>query len=109
MKLSNPFPQEVRLLFFDVYWCFLCGRSDRGLELHHIWGRISGSALNACPLCKDCHDSILHNQETHIKLFKITMKYLVTIKYKLVANDFLFLEKINNDLRAIRPSDIIRL
>lgn len=101
MKLANPFPDEVRVLFIDVYWCFKCGRSDRGLELHHIWGRISGSALNACPLCTHCHAEILHTPEVHRELFRLTISFLTEIKYKLKAVDEVFLTLVKNDLAGL--------
>ncbi len=92
MNLANPFPPEVRLLFLYVYSCWECGRSDRGLELHHIWGRISRSALNAAPLCMECHHHILHDKETHRRLFKKTIDFLALIDYRTVKADADFLD-----------------
>lgn len=63
MKLDNPFPNEVRLLYLYCYSCFNCGRSGAGLELHHITGRDSDSAFNACPICNLCHPHITHTHE----------------------------------------------
>lgn len=92
MKLANPFPPEVRLLFLYVYSCWECGRSDLGLELHHIWGRISGSALNAAPICPACHNRIKHDIPTHRRLFKKTIDFLALTDYKTVPADADFLD-----------------
>jgi hypothetical protein len=81
MKLENPFPQRVRLLYLYVYACFGCGRSDRGLELHHIFGREYACAFNACPLCKDCHVRVAHNREEHSRYFFRNALFLLGEKY----------------------------
>lgn len=101
MQLQNPFPYEVRLLYLYVFACFQCGRSNGGIELHHIWGRISGSALNACPLCKTCHNKISHNLNEHLRLFQINMNFLIDENYKLVERDNLFLELVKKDLQHL--------
>jgi hypothetical protein len=100
MKLDNPFPQSVRNLFLYVYWCFKCGRSNRGLELHHIFGRVSASALNACPLCKFCHGEIVHTVEEEQELLKITINFLVREGYKLKPVDDSFLDCVQDRLRG---------
>jgi hypothetical protein len=69
-----------------------------GLELHHIWGRISSSVLNSAPLCKLCHVHVLHTQGEHLKLFGKTMSYLIKEKYKLNNVDNRFLEMVGSDL-----------
>lgn len=76
MNLNFPFSSETRNLFLYVFSCFKCGRSDRGLELHHIVGRKSDSMLNACPLCKDCHAHIGHTNEEEQELFFATFHFL---------------------------------
>lgn len=91
MQLNNPFPQETRLLFLYVYACFKCGRSNRGLELHHITGRDSSSAFNACPLCHDCHVAILHTQEVEKELFNYVMEFLIRERYQPTEDDYTFL------------------
>lgn len=93
MKLNNPFSQDVRLLFLYVYACFKCNRSDRGLELHHISGRDSNSAFNACPLCKDCHARIGHTQEEERELYLITVDFLVKERYIPQEEDYQFLRE----------------
>lgn len=98
MNLANPFPTEVRNLFLYVYGCFKCGRSGLGLELHHIWGRVSSSALNACPLCPACHTAILHTPEEHRALLAIVIGFLSESGYRLNANDEAFLAYVQNDL-----------
>ena len=103
MQLANPFPQSVRLLFIDCYACWECGENGQrhgGLELHHIWGRISGSALNAAVLCKKCHDEIAHNHETHHRLLRKTIHFLHSLGYKLHARDDEFLTCVQGDLRG---------
>lgn len=103
MKLSNPFPLRVRLLFIDTHACWECGRNGNGrggMELHHIWGRISGSALNAAPLCKVCHDGIAHNQETHRRLLRKTIAFLLGQHYKLEPADNQFLDMVTTDLQG---------
>lgn len=91
MNLNNPFPKETRLLFLYVYSCFKCNRSDQGLELHHITGRDSSSAFNACPLCKVCHEKIGHSQEEERDLFLYTKVFLRTESYEADENDAIFL------------------
>ena len=91
MKLDNPFPLEVRVLFLYVYSCFRCKRSDRGLEIHHIVGRSSSSAFNACVLCKDCHAHIGHSKEEEKEMFSYTMKFLLNENYKPIEKDYNFL------------------
>lgn len=91
MELNNPFSQEIRNLFLYVYSCFKCGRSDRGLELHHIVGRSSNSAFNACPLCVICHGKIGHTEKEEGELFLITLNFLLLSKYQPIEKDYNFL------------------
>lgn len=91
MKLDNPFSQDTRNLFLYVYACFKCNRSDRGLELHHITGRDSSSAFNACPLCKECHAHIGHTQEEEKELHGITFNFLLKEHYQPTEYDYNFL------------------
>lgn len=93
MKLDNPFPIEVRNLFLYCYSCFKCGRSDKGLELHHICGRDSNSAFNACPICTECHRHIGHNPNEERQLFKYVQMFLTSEDYKTTENDVAFLDK----------------
>lgn len=91
MKLANPFPENVRLIYLYVYACFECGRSDRGLELHHITGRDSLSAFNACPLCKVCHNAIIHTNYEERKYFRINKDFLLKQHYQPIEYDFEFI------------------
>lgn len=93
MKLNNPFPDEIRNIFLYVYACFKCGRSDRGLELHHITGRDSDSAFNACPLCKDCHAKIGHTQSEEKELYGYTKDFLMSERYNPIEKDWQFLRE----------------
>lgn len=103
MQLANPFPQSVRELFRDCWRCWECdqnGQQVGGLELHHIWGRISSSALNAAVLCKKCHEKMSHNREEHHRLLRKTIQYLWKRRYKLLPRDEEFLTCVQNDLRG---------
>ncbi len=62
------------------------------LELHHIKGRISDSAFNACVLCKECHNKIGHTQEEHIFFFRRNFEFLFLGEYVPIPNDYTFLE-----------------
>ena len=103
MNLSHPFPQRVRLLFLYEHRCWECGRNGStsgGLELHHIWGRVSGAALNAAPLCHECHERVLHTRDEHLKYLRITIDFLSTSGYVLCPTDHHFLELVKTDLRG---------
>lgn len=103
MILRNPFPLEVRLLFVDCWSCWLCGANGwnrGGLELHHIWGRISSSALNGAVLCGECHKHIKHTKEEHHRLLRKTILFLTDRSYRLVENDNNFLLLIKDELRG---------
>lgn len=83
MNLSYPFPFEVRTLFDDFRFCAYCkrnGNGEGGLELHHIWGRVSDSAFNAAVLCKICHGKITGSREEKLFFFGITYRYLMVHK-----------------------------
>ena len=90
-QLDNPFSQKTRLLYLYVFSCFGCGRSDRGLELHHITGRDSSSAFNACPLCKDCHVKVIHIQTEERRYFNINQHFLSSERYQPIEEDWQFL------------------
>lgn len=102
MYLKNPFPLEVRLLYlYNSYECWDCGgngSNSGGIELHHIWGRISASALNSAPMCKECHNKIGHTREEHQRLLRKTIYFLSSQGYKLKPIDDEFLETVQNDL-----------
>lgn len=95
MLLKNPFPQSVRLLFLYCYSCFVCGRSDLGLELNHIVGRESCSAFNAIPLCPLCHSHIGHSEDEERYLFSLVLPYLFQVKFQPLSSDYDFLLKNN--------------
>lgn len=93
--LQYPFPMRVRLLYLDCWKCWVCGKNgaeDGGLEIHHILGRVSDSALNSSCLCKKCHERISHNAEEERALFLKTLKYLFDLSYALVQNDLDFVK-----------------
>ncbi len=95
MHLRNNFPDSVRLLFIDDWECFMCGQNGTqsgGLELHHIIGRGSCSALNAAILCNKCHRKIGHSFEEERDLLSKTIKFLLVRDYKLTKEDKEFYE-----------------
>lgn len=109
MQLNNPFPDEVRWLYlYNNYECWECGGNGSsgggGIELHHIWGRVSASALNSAPLCHECHSHVGHTYEEHQKYFKKTMKFLISQGYQLTPIDLAFLERVKNDLLGLELS-----
>lgn len=97
MKLANPFSQDTRNLFLYEYSCWNCGRSDRGLEVHHIIGRKSNSPLNAYLICSYCHSHANHSQEEESKYLQTTMKWLLRQQYELTKKDI----KFYNDNRIL--------
>jgi uncharacterized CHY-type Zn-finger protein len=96
MNLRNPFSDKVRYAFLDYWECYQCGSNGNyrgGLELHHIKGRESNSALNSCILCGVCHTHIGHTQEEEIFLMRKTIRYLVRINYEFTKFDLAFYNK----------------
>jgi hypothetical protein len=91
--LKNPFPEDVRLLYLYVFACFNCSRSDRGIELHHIFGRISPAAFNAFPICRFCHHSVTNSPEERARFFFKNQEFLLEQRYKPKENDFEIIEK----------------
>jgi len=106
MILKNPFSTNTRCLYlYNNYECWICGTNGShcgGMEIHHIWGRISASALNSSPLCKMCHSHIGHTRYERIDLLKKTIAFLLSQGYKLQEEDNQFLEIIKDDLRGIK-------
>ena len=93
MKLKNPFKRDIKNNFLYVYSCFDCGRSDRGLELHHIIGRKSDSKLNAIPLCLKCHSKCGHSKAEESKYLQIMIRYYLEGKVILNGKDIDFYEE----------------
>ncbi len=97
MNLSNPFPQRVRLLYLYRYDCDICGRNGQsrgGLAIHHIFGRVSGSALNSSLLCGVCHGHMGHNREEQAMLLRKTLIFLAKSHYETTEEDQKFWESI---------------
>lgn len=112
MKLKHPFKSEVRLLYLGHWECFLCGCNgwDRGgLEIHHILGRISGSAFNSSCLCGYCHKNIGHSLEEQHKIFFQTFQFIRKIKYKPSEADWEFLEKHYKELVGSNTEKLLKL
>jgi hypothetical protein len=61
------------------------------LELHHILGRISDSAFNACPLCPICHLAEIHTDEDKRRLFNLNQNFLIAESYRPTGKDWQFL------------------
>jgi hypothetical protein len=93
--LKHPFSNETRELYRYTHHCVLCGRngiSAGGVELNHIWGRVSSSPFNASLLCHECHTHIGHSREEHAKLFTLNSIYLSKIGYKPNQDDMQFID-----------------
>lgn len=93
MHLQNPFSQDTRNLFLYEYSCWTCGRSDKGLELHHIKSRISNSPLNAYLICTECHSHANHSQEEESKYLQTTLRFLLREQYELTPKDIDFYQQ----------------
>jgi hypothetical protein len=94
--MRNEFEDRVRLAFIDQWACGECGENGTrtgGLELHHIKGRESNSALNGIVLCKECHSHIGHSSQEENKYLEKTIKYLVAIRFNLIEEDLEFYHK----------------
>lgn len=96
MELRNPFSIDTRQLYWGIWYCWICGSNGNGrggLELHHIRGRISASALNSALLCHECHSGMNHNQEEERMLFLKTLKFLHSQRYIFTQADLVFMEE----------------
>jgi hypothetical protein len=93
MKLKNDFSLKTRALFCYEYNCWECGRSDKGVELHHILGRVSSSPLNCCPLCRSCHQKEVWLLENKKKWLKKCLKHLLKDNYLLDKKDLCFYQE----------------
>jgi len=90
MTLKNRFTPTVRSLFAFRYSCDICGMNNN-LELHHILGTISNSALNASLLCHKCHEKEDSGGEyLKRKLLVGTLKFLISENYELTEKDLRF-------------------
>lgn len=96
MILKNNFSLKTRFLYLYEYGCFDCLRSDKGLELHHIKGRISSSPLNSFLICKECHAHCGHSQKEEAKYLQTTLRWLLRKQYTLTRDDldFYLLHKV---------------
>lgn len=98
----NPFNEETRLLFYDAWKCWVCGKNTAD-SLHHIVGRGAGdsmvesSTLNAAPLCnQSCHlpnHGLLRTDEHVRKMLNQTYNYLMEVGYAMNEIDEEFLIK----------------
>lgn len=96
MQLANPFSNETRHLYLYTHACLMCdsnGNNRGGLELNHIFGRVSDSPFNASLLCHECHSHVGHSQEEHAQLFFLNAKYLYEIGYEPTDDDYIFIDQ----------------
>lgn len=105
MKLKHPFSQNTRNLFLYEYGCWMCGRSDKGLELNHTYGRVSSSPVNASLICSECHSHIGHTQKEHVFLLSLSLKFLARTGYNFTSKDIDFLNSIKVDF--IKASNLL--
>jgi len=106
MKLNNPFSNDTRNHYlYNNFTCWECGGngsgSGGGLELHHIYGRISASPLNSAPLCHSCHSKVGHTYEEHQRYLQKTLRFFLSEGYQLNEEDNIFLETVKKDLLGI--------
>jgi hypothetical protein len=102
--MKNEFTKETRMLFDLGGWIndFEDGRNDADC-LHHIFGRVSNSPYNACPLNNARnhqpdgigrkHLPAITNKEVQQKYFKKTKEYLDSIHYTPTKKDLEFLKQ----------------
>jgi hypothetical protein len=108
MQLRYPFPPEVRNLWLYHYSCQDCGRSGAGLELHHIAGRVSDSALNAICLCKICHGKCGHSFEEQAKYFRLQLEFLARSDWQASDDDeAFFLKTVDKHLHNKREAGTV--
>jgi len=96
MKLANPFSNETRTLYLYSHACIRCssnGNNRGGMELNHIFGRVSGSPYNASLLCHECHSHIGHSVEEHIELFLKNAQFLASVNYEPTEEDRAFIDR----------------
>ena len=75
----------------------MCGGNGQdcgGLELHHIFGRVSSSPLNASVVCGKCHRQMGHSFEEQHHLLWRNLHHLARIYYKSDEDDQKFWESI---------------
>lgn len=114
MKLEHSFTEYQRAIFLYHYNCFICGRSDRGIEIHHVCGRKKNekyldSTFNMSLLCMVCHNAIQHDFETRIYLFKSTISILKQERYAVKEIDVLFLNEHSKDKYGKTVQEMIDL
>lgn len=97
MKLKNNFSQKTRNLYLYSRNCWVCGRSDKGLEIHHVFGRVSKSPFNAAVVCLECHSHMGHSQEERRMLLRRAVRFLAREKYEFTKEDTDFLRTVKGD------------
>jgi len=61
------------------------------LELHHITGRDSNSALNGVVVCHDCHSHFGHSRDEEQELFATNLQILFQKNYVITEHDLDFI------------------
>lgn len=103
--MAYQFDEETRNLNVFHPYCRKCNRNTE-CSLHHIYGRISKSAINSILLCGECHrEADRFNRITGIKgtpfrkeLLKLQLKFLVEQQYRFNDDDKEFLTVIQQDI-----------
>lgn len=72
--------------------CGSNGNNRGGLELNHIFGRISSSPFNASLLCHECHSHVGHTNKEHAQLFTLNAKFLMENNYQATEEDKIFID-----------------
>lgn len=101
MNLKNPFSPNTRNLYLYEYQCWVCSRSDKGLELHHIYGRLSNSPYNGAVCCMECHSHMGHSREEHRELLMKAVRFLNREGYRPSREDAAFLSTVRDDLDSL--------
>ena len=75
LKLRNNFTDEQKAVWAWDYWCHAPNcKSNIGVSIHHIFGRVSNSILNSIPLCDKCHRNYTFLDKS--ELLKTTIRFL---------------------------------
>lgn len=106
--MANEFTQETRALNVFEPYCEVC-KSNKECSLHHIYGRVSKSAVNGIYLCGKCHRKAdIHNRDTGMKgteprrrLLEVRLRNLVRWGYIFNTEDTDFIETIHKDIMDI--------
>ena len=93
--LYNSFSDETRATWIDHWYCMRC-RSNQMVSLHHLTGRKKGewwtcSRFNSMPLCHECHEHALQNDEWLYRYLPLVYMYQIRQPEEMDDNDRMFL------------------